>query len=128
MAMLLKEIFTCYVSSTYAGDKKAFEKIQHYFQDAKRYTEEKWKQGKNDDTKAVFSKGKSLAFTFDYGSSVLEVRSIVDYSENDEQIIVSVGNSGFPFEAQLAKPRYQELLNKIDTWIKDSGINATPVS
>ena len=44
--MLLKEIFTCYVSNTYAGDKKAFEEIQHYFQDAKRYTEEKWKQKK----------------------------------------------------------------------------------
>ena len=62
-----------------------------------------------DETRAVFAKGKSLAFTFDYEFSVLEVRSIIAYSEADGTITVSVGKSGFPFEAKLAKPRYQEL-------------------
>ena len=125
--MPLKEIFSCYVSNTYFGDKQAFERIQQYFEDAGRYTEEQWKQKKADDTKAVFAKGKSIAFTFDYESSVLEVRSIIDYSEADGTITVSVGNSGFPFEAKLAKPRYQELLNKIDAYIKEQGIKVKPI-
>ncbi len=125
--MSLKEIFSCYVSNTYRGDQQAFQRIQQYFEDAGRYTEEKWKQKKADDTKAVFAKGKSVAFTFDYQSSVLEVRSIIDYSEPDGTITVSVGNSGFPFEARLAKPRYQELLNKIDAYIREQGIEVKPI-
>ena len=116
--MSLKEIFSCYVSNTYSGDKQAFERIQQYFEDAGRYTEHQWKQKEAGETKAVFAKGKSVAFTFDYESSVLEVRSIIDYSEADGTITVSVGNSGFPFEARLAKPRYQELLSEIDAYIK----------
>ena len=125
--MPLKEIFSCYVSNTYSGDKHAFECIQKYFEDAVRYTEEQWKQKKADETKAVFAKGKSIAFTFDYESSVLEVRSIIDYSEADSTITVSVGNSGFPFEARLAKPRYQELLNKIGAYIKEQGIKVQTI-
>ena len=125
--MSLKEIFSCYVSNTYRGDQQAFQRIQQYFEDAGRHTEEKWNQKKADDTKAVFAKGKSVAFTFDYESSVLEVRSIIDYSEPDGTITVSVGNSGFPFEARLAKPRYQELLIKIDAYIKEQGIEVQPV-
>ena len=125
--MSLKEIFSCYVSNTYSGDQQAFARIQQYFEDAGRYTEEKWKQKKADETKAVFAKGKSVAFTFDYHSSVLEVRSSIAYSEADGTITVSVGNSGFPFEAKLAKPRYQELLNKINDYIKDQGIEVKPI-
>ncbi len=125
--MLLKEIFSCYVSKTYHGDKQAYERIQQYFEDAGRYTEDQWKQKKADETKVVFAKGKSVAFTFDYESSVLEVRSIIHYSEPDGTITVSVGNSGFPFEARLAKPRYQELLNKIDTYIKEQAIEVKPM-
>jgi len=125
--MSLKELFSCYVSNTYAGDKQAFERIQQYFEDAGRYTEEQWKQKKADETKAVFAKGESVAFTFDYESSALEVRSIIDYSETDGTITVSVGNSGFPFEAKLAKPRYQELLNKIDAYIKEQEMKVKPI-
>ncbi len=124
--MSLKEIFSCYVANTYRGDQQAFQRIQQYFEDAGRYTEEKWKQKKADDTKAVFAKGESVAFTFDYESPVLEVRSIIDYSEPDGTITVSVGNSGFPFEARLAKPRYQELLIKIDAYIREQGIEVKP--
>lgn len=124
--MSLKEIFSCYVLQTYSGDKEAFERIQQYFEDAGRYTEEQWKQKKADDTKAVFAKGKSIAFTFDYESPVLEVRCIIDYSDEDGTITVSVGNSGFPFEAKIAKPRYQKLLNKIDAYIKEQKIEVKP--
>ena len=121
--MTLKEIFSCYVSNTYTGDKQAFLEIQKYFEDANQFTEDEWKQKKDDDNKAVFAKGKSVAFTFDYRSSKLEIRSIVNYVEDEGTITVSVGNSGFPFEAKLAKPRYQEMLNKIDAWIADAEID-----
>ncbi|MDB4766128.1 hypothetical protein OAG71_00425 [bacterium] len=110
------------MSNTYAGDKQAFLEIQQYFEDANRFTEAEWKQKKDEENRVVFAKGKSVAFTFNYESSVLEIRTIVDYSEDERIITVSVGNSGFPFEAKVAKPRYQELLNKIDTWIMDSEI------
>ena len=125
--MWLKEIFSCYVSNTYRGDQRAFQRIQQYFEDAGRYTEEKWRQKKTDDTKAVYAKGKKVALSFDYQSPALEVRSIIDYSEPDGTIMVSVGNSGFPFEARLAKPRFQALLNKIDAYIRDQGIEVKPI-
>lgn len=125
---MLKDIFSCYVSKTYLGDQQAFQQIQQYFEFAMRYTEEKWKQKKGEATTAVFAKGKSLAFTFDYRSPVLEMRSIIDYSESDGTITISVGNSSFPFEARLAKPRYQELLAKIDTYIREQGVKARPIS
>lgn len=125
--MSLEEVFSCYVSNNYSGDQQAFRRIQKYFEDAGRYTEEKWHQKSADDTKASFAKGESVAFTFDYQSPVLEVRSIITYSEADGTITVSVGNSGFPFEARLAKPRYQRLLDKIDAYIKDQGIEAKSI-
>ena len=125
--MSLKEIFSCYVSKTYTGDKQAFDRIQQYFEDAGRYTEEQWKQKKADETEVVFAKGKSVAFTFDYQSPILEVRCIVEYSDEDGTITVGVGNSGFPFEAKWAKPRYQKLLNKIDAYIKEQGIDVKPI-
>ena len=126
--MSLKEIFSCYVSNKYTGSKQAFHEIQRYFDDANRFTEEEWEQKKGDDNRAVFAKGKSVAFTFHYESSTLEVRTIVDYEEDEGTITVSVGNSGFPFEAKLAKPRYQELLNKIDAWIVDAGVDVKQTS
>jgi len=118
----LKEIFSCYVSTTYRGDKEAFERIQQYFKDDGRATENQWKKRNADDTKAVFTAGKSFLFTFDYESSALEVRSIVAYSEADGTITVSVGNSGFPFEPLLSKPRYEKLLEKVNAFIVDEGI------
>mgnify|MGYP003720969093 CR=1 FL=1 len=42
--MSLKEIFSCYVSTTYRGDKEAFERIQQYFKDVGRDTENQWKK------------------------------------------------------------------------------------
>lgn len=125
--MWLEEIFSCYVSNTYRGNQEAFQRIQQYFEDAGRYTEEKWRQKKTDHTTAVYAKGQKVALTFDFQSPVLEVRSIIDYSEPDGTIMVSVGNSGFPFEARLARPRFQALLNKIDAYIRDQGIEVKPI-
>jgi hypothetical protein len=50
------------------------------------------------------------------------VRSIVAYSEADGTITVSVGNSGFPFEPLLSKPRYEKLLEEVNAFIVDEGI------
>ncbi|MBV7327999.1 hypothetical protein KFU94_07010 [Chloroflexi bacterium TSY] len=120
--MLLNEIFSCYVSNTYQGDKQTFKQIQRYFEEVGLGGEERWRQVKADETRVIFAKGKSVAFTFDYQSEILEVRSRIDYTEPDGLITVSVGNSGFPFEARLAKSRYQMLLNKIDAYLTEQAI------
>lgn len=106
--MSLREMFSCYVSHHYRGNKQVFPPILQFFEDTNRYGE----------SKAIFAKGKSFVFTFDYEAPELEVRAIVRYCEKDGTITVSVGNSGLPFEVKRSKPRYQRLLNQIDTYIQ----------
>lgn len=122
---MLDKIFSCYVSRRYHGDRQAFERIQGYFAEATRYTEEKWDQVRDDEAEAIFTKGTQVAFTFDYRSSTLEVRSIISFDADNGTISVSVGNRGFPGEVHLAKARYQTLLDKIDAYIRANAIAAS---
>ena len=117
-------LFSSYVAKTYRGDRQAFERVQAYFTDAARYTEEAWEQVSDDEGEAVFKKGTEVALTFDYRSSTLEVRSIVGFDADDQTITVTVGNRGFPGEVHLARARYQTLLDKIDAYIATNGIAA----
>ena len=122
MTTMWDRLFSSYVARTYRGDRHAFERIQAYFADASRFTEEAWEQVRDDEHEAVFTKGAEVALTFDYRSPTLEVRSIIGYDEDDETITVTVGNKGFPGEVHLARARYQTLLDKIDEYITANGI------
>ena len=121
--MSLREMFSCYVSHHYRGNKQVFQPILQFFEDTNRYTEQQWEKKYLGESKAIFAKGKSFVFTFDYEAPELEVRAIVRYCEKDGTITVSVGNSGLPFEIKRAKPRYQRLLNQIDTYIQAKEID-----
>ncbi len=122
MTTLWNRLFSSYASRTYRGDRQAFERIQAYFVDAARYTEEGWERVTDDESEAVFKKGKAAAFTFDYRSSTLEVRSIVGFDADEQTITVTVGNAGFPGEVHLSRPRYQALLDKIDEYVTTNDI------
>lgn len=122
MTTMLDRLFSSYVSRTYRGDRQAFERIQAYFAEADRYTEEAWEPVRNDGGEAVFKKGKELAFTFDYRSPILEVRAFVVHDADDQTITVTVGNAGFPGEVHMARGRYQALLDKIDAYVKTNDI------
>lgn len=89
---------------------------------ASPYREEEWKKGTVEPGRAVYSKGESIVFMFNYTSPTLEVKAILEHSEPERLVTLSIGNSGFPFEPLMAKPRYQALLKKIDKFIKDTGI------
>jgi beta-glucosidase-like glycosyl hydrolase len=115
-------LFSSYVSKTYRGDRAAFERIQEYFREAARTTEEAWEYVHEREDEAVFKKGQPVALTFDYRSPTLEVRSIVGYDADEGTITVTVGNQGFPGEVHLARARYLALLDKIDAYIAENGI------
>lgn len=125
MTTLSDRLFSSYVSRTCRGDRQAFERVQAYFEDAARFTEDAWERVSHDEGQAVFKKGKELAFTFDYRSPILEVRSIVVYDADEQTITVTVGNAG---KAHLARERYRALLDKIDAYItaNDIAAEATP--
>lgn len=124
---MFERLFSSYVSRTYRGDRDAFERIQNYFSEVARLTEDAWVQVRDEETEAVFKKGTEVAFTFDYRSPTLEVRSIITHDTSAETITVTVGNKGFPGEVHMAKPRYQALLDKIDEYVTSNGI-ATEVT
>ncbi len=119
---LWDRLFSSYVSKTYRGDREAFERIQAYFTEAARTTEEAWERVRDDDGEAVFKKGEPVALTFDYRSPTLEVRSIIGYDAEDRTITVTVGNQGFPGEVHLARARYVALLDKIDAYVAEHAI------
>lgn len=121
-ATMWNRLFSSYVAKTYRGDRGAFERIQEYFTDAARYTEEAWERVSEDGGEAVFKKGEPVALTFDYRSPTLEVRSIVGYDADAQTVTVTVGNQGFPGEVHLARARYLTLLDKIDAYIVGQGI------
>lgn len=122
MTTMWERLFSSYVSRTYHGDRQAFERLQTYFADAARYTEEAWEQVRDDESEAVFKKGTEVALTFDYRSPTLEVRALINFDADEETITVTVGNRGFPGEVHLARARYQTLLDKIDGYITAQGI------
>jgi len=121
---MFEKLFSSYVSRTYRGDRETFERMQAYFTEATRYTEDTWVQVRVDETEAVFQKGSQVAFTFDYRSPTLEVRSIITHDPDAETITVTVGNKGFPGEVHMARRRYQALLDKIDEYVTSNGIVA----
>ena len=122
--MSLKEKFenfaSSYMTNTYRGDKRAFDRIQEYFQKLGRYTEDEWTQSEAGSRKAVFAKGSSTKMPFDPESPLLEVMAIVKYSQSNSTITVTVGHKSW--EARRARARYGRLLAKIDAYIADEKI------
>ena len=111
--MKLKEIISCYPSFTFNGSRNTYEKVISDFESKANFLEADWQRSNKTFDKVIFKKGKSIALTFDYSKPDLEVQAVFKFDPDKNEIIVSVGNWGFPFEPLLSKKRYTEILEKI---------------
>lgn len=92
-----------------------FEKAVHkFFEEYNRLAEREWSK-KSEQSKVIYKMGKQVVLTFDYESNSAEVKAIVEVINNE--VVVSVGNSGFPFEPLLSRPRYQTIADKIESFV-----------
>ena len=119
--MRLKEVVSCYLTKNYACNKATYDEVVALFHDHANTFEQDWQRFTESEDKVVFKKGASVALTFDYSGSELEVQVIFEYDSNAQQLMLSVGNWGFPFEALMSKTRYLELLENIHSFIVESG-------
>lgn len=110
--MSLKEIVHCYVSKTtpIPSDMDALRAsfVGNGFRE-KTLKEGKW----------LYKRGAPLALEFDYNSEAIEMQVILEKLGNELKI--SVGNWGFPFEPLLMKQRFERNLSVIARQIESQG-------
>jgi len=108
----IKEIVHCYVSETIPMPND-FVKLQASFVNncftEKEINSNKWS----------YKRGAALAFEFNYSSEAIEMEVILEVVEN--QLRISVGNWGFPFEPLLMKKRFKKNLNTIVQQLSQNG-------
>ena len=119
--MKLKEIVSCYLTKSYKCDRATYGEIVDLFEEKANTFEDDWRKHTKSDDKVVFKKGAAIALTFHYSRPIAEVQVFFEYDEQSEEMKLSVGNSGFPFEPLLSKKRYLVLLEKIHSFIVESG-------
>lgn len=123
--MKLKELVSCYLTNIYDCNKDTFEESITLFQEHANTFETDWKRFTKSEGKVVFKKGASISLIFDYSSTSPEVQVIFEFDPEKQQMKVSVGNWGFPFEPLMSKKRYIVLSENIHSFIKrrcDPGI------
>lgn len=104
IAMSLRDIVYCYVSETIAAPKSIAVLRQSFTENGfseKVLSENKW----------LYKRGAPFALEFDYGSEAIEVQVILE--RLGDNLIISVGNWGFPFEPLLMKRRFRRQLQTI---------------
>ena len=119
--MKLKEIVSCYLTKSYKCDRATCGEIVDLFAEKANPFEEDWRKHTKSDDKVVFKKGATISLTFHYSGPIPEVQVIFEYDEQRKEMELSAGNSGFPFEPLLSKKRYLALLEKIHSFIVESG-------
>ncbi len=110
-----REFVSDFKTTTYRGDRKAFEEICEFFEKLDRYTEDEWKKEEGDDHRVVFVKTPEKLTMFNRGEYF---KAIIEYSESDGRVVVAVGND----EGAREVDRYKALMKKIDAYITDEGI------
>ena len=111
--MNLKEIVYCYVSDTVSLPSD-LAKLR------KSFTDNNFSEKEIHPNKWLYKRGAGLALEFNYNSEAPEMQVIIENIGNDLQI--SVGNWGFPFEPLLMKKRFQRNLERIVNQISDNGV------
>ena len=119
--MRLKEIVSCYLTKSYRCNRATYDALIQMFERKSSSFGQNWKKQVKSAGKVLFKTGAPVALTFDYSGSKLEVQVIFEYDDGKDQMKLSVGNWGFPFEPLLSKKRYSEMLAKIHGFIIDSG-------
>ncbi|MEH6596695.1 MAG: hypothetical protein V7736_14240 [Colwellia polaris] len=110
--MHIKEIVHCYVSETIPVPndlvklKASF--VNNCFTE-KEINSNKWS----------YKRGAALAFEFNYSSEAIEMEVILEVIGN--QLRISVGNWGFPFEPLLMKKRFKKNLDIIVKQLSQNG-------
>jgi hypothetical protein len=89
-----------YIVRTLPSDSRGV--LKSYFEESNRLGESAWVEFSSA-RGSGYKQGKQVAFTFAYESNSLEVKVWIE--EADDGVVISVGNSGFPFEPMLAKKR-----------------------
>jgi len=89
--------------------------VESFFQHSNRFPCAAWKPFGNSRGHG-YKKGKQVCLTLDYNSDSLEVKAYLE--EDGQNVIVSIGNSGFPFEPLMAKARYEEIANKLTSYVQ----------
>lgn len=89
--------------------------IEDFFEQANRFPGADW-QKFSSSRGSGYRQGRQLALTLDYESDSLEVKAYIEESESE--VVVSIGNSGFPFEPMLAKSRYEDIANKLNRHVQ----------
>jgi len=110
--MNLKEIVYCYVSKTTSVpsdmDTLRASFVENGFRE-RTLNESKW----------LYKRGAPLALEFNYNSEAIEIQVILEKLGNELEI--SVGNWGFPFEPLLMKRRFERNLSVITDQIETQG-------
>jgi hypothetical protein len=110
--MNIKEIVCCYVSKIvpmpddFSKLRESF--IRNEFSE-KEITATKW----------TYKRGAGLALEFNYDSESNEMHVVLEHI--DDQLKISVGNWGFPFEPLLMKKRFQKNLELLVSQITQNG-------
>jgi hypothetical protein len=109
----LIEIVHCYVPKTIIGFYGDINELESKFINAG------FTRLKLNGDKLVLTRGDSIVPTFDYDSEAIEMRVIIEKIGN-EQLKISVGNSGFPFEPLLMKKKFIRNLESYVRQIKSN--------
>lgn len=111
--MNFKEIVYCYVSKTipmpadFSQLRESF--IKNEFSE-KQINPNKW----------LYKRGAAFSLVFNYNSEVMEMQVILEKIDN--QLQISVGNWGFPFEPLMMKKRFQKNLEEFVSQISKNGV------
>ncbi|MDP0490677.1 MAG: hypothetical protein Q7Q71_06480 [Verrucomicrobiota bacterium JB023] len=118
--MRLREIVFCYPSRSFRGSRTDFEDLVERFEIKANPFERDWRRKDKSSDRIEFKKGRGVSLTFDYSNSNLEVQVIFEFDEQKNEIVISAGNWGFPFEPLLSKKRYLKLLDSIEFFLAHS--------
>lgn len=111
--MNIKEIVCCYVSESLEApsDMKALRES---------FIANGFKEQEISPNKFKYKRGTAIALEFNYDSEAIEMQVILESSGNE--LTVTVGNWGFPFEPLMMKSRFKRFLSFPVESIRASGV------
>lgn len=110
--MKLKEIVSCYVRERVRKPEDMARLRRSFVENG--FTEESIAPGH-----WLYKRGAAFALTFDYQSEAIEIQ--IYLREIGDELEISVGNWGFPFEPTLSKQRYVRTHERVKGEISSDG-------
>lgn len=111
--MRWREVISCWVSRTWScADAESYTSWAKALRDWAGRND--WAEKPSGSHEVRFRRGARLLFTFDYAGGRGEVQARLRFDPYRERMTLSVGNTGFPFEAMLSRPKYERVLEQVD--------------